>query len=168
MRIRLSGEFNEEYLNKFIDDFSEIPEDEPLDIYLSTNGGYAYVASAMAHILNQYKKLRVFVLDDLSSAGFYLCLNLNCPIQILDDFTTAIIHISFTGVDVLSNGTPKHTFGKAYMKNFPIYLEKEKSILEKVLTKEELEKVLEGEDILLNSVRLKEIYETKSSKKRKV
>lgn len=168
MRLRLQGEFTEEYLKEFISTMDEIEESEKLDVYLSTNGGYSYVSAVMAHILNQYKNLKVYIVDDLSSAGFYLSLKLKCPIEVIDVFTTSLVHLSYTGVEMLSNGTPKHVYGKTYLKNYQDYLEEEKAELKKVLTSEELQKVLSGEDIILNSKRLKQIYESKNTKKRKV
>ena len=39
MRIRLNGEFNEEYLNNFIQTMNEIDIETNLDVYLTTEGG---------------------------------------------------------------------------------------------------------------------------------
>jgi hypothetical protein len=167
MRIRLNGEFTEEYLVSFLETMDEIPLEESVKVYLSTNGGYSYVADIIANVLNEYKNLKLYIVNDISSAGFILSLKVKCHIEVLDNFTTAIVHLSSNDYGLTTKGNPRYPYARWLLEKSKDYYQSEIKELEKVLTKEEMVEIKEGNDVYLDSARLKEIY-AKNNKKRKI
>src|SRR5574343_202388 len=157
MRVRFNGEFTEEFLQSFLETMEEIPLDENVKVYLSTNGGYSYVADVMANVLNEYKNLKLYIVNDISSAGFILSLKVKCPVEVIDNFTTAIVHLSSNDYGLTTKGNPRYPYARWLLEKSKDYYKGEIAELEKVLTNEEMAEVKEGNDVYLDSARLKEI-----------
>src|SRR5688572_3153920 len=93
MILNLSGEVNQDSLNKLIDALNE-NEETRITIYLSSTGGDAGAASAIVHLISlNKKKIQIIGYDDLFSAGFYIFFKSDCE-KILLNGTLGMYHLT--------------------------------------------------------------------------
>lgn len=160
MILNLSGEINQDSLNKLIDTLNE-SEDQRIIIYLSSTGGDAGAAGAMVHLISLNKnRIQIIGYDDLFSAGFFIFFKSDCE-KILLKGTLGMYHLT-----CLEFNEAEINLKDSQYKASKEYLTKEKPktkiFCEEVgMTKGEINKILKGEDVYFQPDRMIEMLNYK-------
>jgi hypothetical protein len=85
MFINISDEINDEKLDKLIDAYNALPENDILHIYLNSNGGEYPALQAMSHIINlNAKRTILYAYNYIASCAFELFFNAKCKKRLID------------------------------------------------------------------------------------
>lgn len=117
--ISISGEFNSETLNKFIEDYNNTPDEvTDLHIYLSSFGGESSVSECIVDIIEHSKyHVTLIASDDISSAAFYLFFKSKGDKRILPN-TIGMFHMGYIETaSVDERGKPKEEVDKAVIQS---------------------------------------------------
>ncbi len=132
-----------------------------LKIYLQSAGGFIWVKNVIVDILKDYKNVHIYIIN-ADSAAFDLLDELDCRL-IVDDHSTAIVHLSSTRLTVMAGG---YISPLSFDRQLEIHslneLDRYKEKMDRLkFTFQEKEAVLRGEDICLGKDRLKVIFSDK-------
>lgn len=158
--ITIVGEFTEEILKKFIDDYSKVVNNGHITIYLSSHGGLTSVYNIILDIINQNSEnITLIATDEIQSAAFMLFFFAKCNKYILEG-TIGMAHYTWTVMSINETGKPTSESEKFLLKelkgNRSIVIDKYKEI---GLNTAELKKIESGKDCFFSYKRLLQLIE---------
>ncbi len=159
--IVFDNEIHYESVDIFIQDLNNaIIKKYDIDLHLSTFGGIMNLQQTMSRAINNFPNdVRVFCDGFLLSAGIPLILDLRKDIPVtIGKSLIALAHVPSIALE--SRNTKKASgFEKFMMDNDDIMCERYLKPIEPVLTAKEIDLVMKGEDVVLDSERFQKLLD---------
>lgn len=157
--ITISGEFDDDTLAKFVNDFNDIPESiDEVDIYLTTSGGNNNAANCISDILNNSdREITLIASDEISSAGFNLFFKTNVKRRITS-FTLGMMHFtSCDNISVNESGKPVSESDKANVECMKLMRKETIKFCKSLgMSNSEIEEIKQGKEVYFHYSRLQE------------
>ena len=161
--IKFSGSINEENITQLISYISTLDINAPLRIYFTTPGGEIHNGEILIdyinHLVSLGKKIVLVAAWEVSSMGLITLLQVKCEIELLNTFS--ILHIGTRQVDYRESLKE----GSLESYNTRILKVANERMLklydESGITQEEIDSIKRGNDVLLDTDRLKELIKKK-------
>lgn len=152
-----SNEINSEAYLEF-EDFMNMATIRNRDvvIYFSTNGGVMHLAQNMIDMINNFKNnIKVIVTGFCYSAGLYIITNINCPVEV-KPATSGMAHFPYTEVNTKSL-KDEDSWDYFQMNTEKEFIEEYLKNIRHILTEKEIEKIMDGKEVWLNTQRMIEL-----------
>ena len=125
-------------------------------IYLTTNGGSMNLSQNMIDVINRFpNSIKVIVTGYCYSAGLYIITNINCPVEIASA-TSGMCHFPYTEVNTKSL-KDEDSWDYFQMKTEKEFIEEYLKNIKHILTDREVEKIMDGKEVWLNTERMKSL-----------
>jgi hypothetical protein len=125
MTIIFDNEITEEsvvnFCNEVANKIYSLSEDDKIDIYFATNGGYNHFRDPIKNTLIKYQNyINLYINFDMLSNGFILLMDLHdvdYPITMTKDFQYAMIHKTDSNLNIERKNT-LHKLAKEHIKKY--------------------------------------------------
>lgn len=158
-------EINADLFEKITNFLNEVPLEEEINIWLSSNGGQSLITEAIRDLFEADERVTLIAFDTIASSALDLFLTTKCNKR-LTPGTNAMYHqTAYPNVKVLRKDK-KPMFGNQE----PIIEDVSRTeieadeIISRILTDKEIKKYNKGEEIWIGYQRLKEIYDNLTKK----
>lgn len=155
--------FDTDTLHNVIDFYNMLqPEDEAV-IYFYSSGGEIQVMYALRDILDrEAHRTTLYATNTLFSAAMWLFFTVECR-TFLHYSTVGMFHLSSSEIRLDNRNNVVYDLDKVYTKSVSkIYLQEQKDLMTSLnFKKEEIKKIMDGEDVLFAPKRMKEFYNTR-------
>lgn len=151
---QLEGSINGDLLTKFMDFCNSYPNDE-WTIVINSPGGYTNVACIILDIINNYAEKITLISAYSSSAAFTLFYFAKCKRRMIYGSLGMHHNEYIKEVIITENGTPKYDIDKCHIKNMKALSH---NYLSKVMTKKELKKYNNNNEVYFTFKRMKQIF----------
>jgi hypothetical protein len=148
------GNFELEEINNAISFFNN--NESPVNFFIDTPGGYVSYVYILSLVIEEYKDVILYPIQECSSSGFLLLLNTTVPIKLIDRTIRCSVH--FPRIDTTFDLNKNHIYPKEDFKiktKNNIFIEQLKNIN---ISSKLKSKLLRGEDVILYYEDLLEIF----------
>lgn len=163
----LFGLIDEAKTQAFVDDFNSLDDEEPLDLFIETDGGINSGAMTILTALNSIReRASVNLMGNVSSAGFAIFFDFKGH-RTVDNYAFSFIHHSNYEISSRSLLSLNGSKVNAEMQITDAIKEADKIFIETLkpyLTEGEIESLNLGEDVFLNADRLRRIISEQEQK----
>lgn len=161
--IYITGEINDESVEKFIRNFNAADKTQPIIIYINSEGGDVAHADVISNIIESASNVLLIAVGTIFSAAFNIFFftnnGFNLKKVILPD-TIGMAHFSWATFELDESGKVSGDGNKFLMQEMKANKHLTLTRLEKIgLNKTELNKIKNGKDCYFNRKRLQELLD---------
>ncbi len=161
--VKFTGHIDDKSVGGFIGYISQLDMNKPLRLYFTTPGGEIHNGEILIdyinHLVSLGKKIVLVAAWEVSSMGLITLLQVKCEIELLNTFS--ILHIGTRQVDY------RESLKEGSLESYNTRILKVanermlKLYNESGITQEEIDSIKRGNDVLLDTDRLKELIKKK-------